>query len=307
MIETYKLISKPDNNISMPEDFININILETQISPFTKSVIIFGKYDNGSLVTAKFSNLPEGSKNEWQGLLTTHKSGISVPEPVALVKNQADTMGVISEFIDGKDLINSQDLSDYSKFGRIIREMHLKVKVDGLEWMKFGKHTYEYYDKYLIHCGELIKEGIIDSTRVYDLMRFFASSLEERLGKVDPVFTHYDLHDQQIIKNCLGKLYLIDLERWREGDPLDDLSIYLFHNLRMNRPYDFFVEFIRGYLNDSNLTDTEKSVINFFLLFTGFKSVDYYRRFRKNDLPYAIAQLKKIEQFAFEEKLVKSL
>lgn len=307
MIETYQVINQPDSNILEPEEIHRIDILETRVAPFTKSLIIVGKDDNNNLVTAKFSTLQGGPENEWQGLLSTHAAGISVPKPVALVRNETNKIGVVSEYIDGEDLIYSQDLFDYSKFGKIIKEMHSRVRVEGSEWIKLGKHTYEYYDKYLIHCGELVKSGVINSAIVYDLIRLFSSALGERLEQVNPVFTHYDLHDQQVIKNLLGKLYLIDLERWREGDPLDDLSIYLFHNLRMNRPYDFFVEFIKGYLDNSSLTDTEKSVVNFFLLFTGFKSVDYYKRFRESDLPYALSQLEKIEHFVTEEKLVKSL
>ena len=288
------------------EPFLEIDILETRLTPFTGSLIIHGNTSDKSIVTAKFSTLPGGAENEWLGQTTAFRAGVQSPKPIALIQDSTNRLGIVSRHIDGTDLMKTNEKKDFLDFGSIIKKMHSDIIVDGSIWNRLGKDNFIYYDKYINQWLNLINSGIINSPRVHELLKLYARALESRLPYVKPVFTHYDLHDGQVLKDVIvHKLHLIDFERWREGDPLDDIAIYLYHNLRMNRPQEFFIDFTRGYLSSKKFSDLEKGVINFFLLFTSFKSVDYYQRFRSKDLPVALTQLEKVEKYVSEEKLFK--
>lgn len=305
MSERFKVIDQINHNDNL--QFINVDILDSKLTPFTSSLVIFGRTSDDGLIAAKFSTMPGGAEREWRGLVAIHNVGVSVPRPIALVKNNHEQLGLVSSFVQGYDLITNQHPRDHFNFGGAVKSMHDLVQTNGAEWTRLGKNDFAHYDRYINHCGDLIKNGVVGSKRGHELLKLFAAALGKRLGQLKPTFTHYDLHDKQVIIDSLSKLHLIDFERWREGDPLDDLAIYLFHSLRMNRPYEFFIEFTRGYLNNAHFTDMEKSVINFYLLYSGFMSVDYFRRFRESELPFAIAQMDKVVQYVSEERLMKTI
>ncbi len=297
------------NKMSLEEDnsseaIIDLEVYERSTTDFTNSEIIFGITRSGEEVVLKFSRIPWGPQREWKGLRIAYEGNVPTSRPIALVLNSEGRYGIATERINGSSLYQAPDLID--QFGRIVRNMHDAIKISGEEWISTGKFDFTYYESLI----ELWRKGnFLDTKETSDarvLLEDFARMVGNNFKYVKPVFNHGDLHNDQVRIDNADELRIIDFEMWQESNPLDDVSMYLLHCLRVNRGTDF-LDFIKGYTNNRSLSDQDRMMMSFYLIFSGMRGVDYFLRFKPKKIIFALEQLQTIIQYTKDESLWKDI
>jgi len=307
MLERFSVQNSLNTDQDSYPSYINIDIYDRMTTYYSKNLLLFGVSETGDKVVIKFPSFTDGAEHESEGLYQCYVASIPVPKPLALVQNTDGKTGFVSLFIPGERIIFVDNEEYYIKFGSVVRKMHDEVNITGDHWKKSGRSDFSFYQKHIDSWKTLYNEGILESPKAHQLLQHLADPIAVCFGNAKPSFVHYDLHDHQSIITPSKELYIIDFERWREEHPLNDIAIYLSHSLRTDRPYSLFVEFVNGYLNHSRLSEKEKETISFYLLFAGFMSIEYYRKYRPKEILYTIAQLSKITEHINDETIWKLL
>lgn len=280
-------------------DQIKLDVKHKFVTEFNKSTILIGDSDGRKLVV-KFSAYSWGAQREWLGLEKVTTAGILSAKPVAFIPGEKS--GIITEYLPGKNLKDEPDMHLRYQLGVLIKDMHERVSIEGYDWVKYGKSDFSFYDKKI----DQWKQAHIGGTAI-DVLKELAIDVGNSFKLIDPVFTHHDLYDSQVIHNK-GKLYLIDFEFWRESHPLDDISLYLMNTVRTKTNYDYFWQFCKGYVdNKKSFTEEQKKVIVFFLLFASCQSLEFYRWNRPNDLNIATGYHQEALSLVRKESLWKKL
>src|SRR3989344_1709089 len=286
-------------------DLIPVRVYERLLSPYTENVVFFGYGEDGEHLAIKFS--PKADR-EWEALQKTTQYGIDSPRPYAIIINNGCSLcrslygdkGIIMKKVEGINLYQAEDNSYKMLLGKIIRSMHERIPVIGEEWGEQG-YDISYYISLLDKLEIPVKETEVARL----LLKGFIDTVEGRNKQINPRFVHHDLHDDQVRLTPSKRLAIIDFEDWIEGNPLDDIAIYLFHNLRTKQPEANFVDFVKGYTGGHRFADDDNSVIGFYLLLTGLQMVDHFSRFTPQDLHYSLRYLDRCTNFIREERLWK--
>ncbi|MCK4822829.1 phosphotransferase [bacterium] len=285
---------------------INTEILKEITIPFTGSEILFAQMESGKNVVIKIPGRYGNAKREWIGLNKAHNAGVPVPQPIALALDSRGRQAIISQKIEGDNLYyNPNDAVKYS-VGQIIRSMHEHTPISGKEWVNSGKSDFSYFDKRIFYWMNGPTEGLKMGSKTQVLLDKFADSMRDHCQDVFPTFTHNDLHDGQVIISK-GKPSLIDFENWKEESPASEIAYYLFHSIRSNRTGEGFLNFMKGYLRNTTLSEQEKSVLMFHLLFISAGAVSYFHNQRINYLEIAESTHQKVLNYVNEENLWKLL
>ncbi|OGM11552.1 hypothetical protein A2W13_02360 [Candidatus Woesebacteria bacterium RBG_16_36_11] len=291
------------NEFSAPR--MEFDILKKTIIPFTGSTILFGTSESGIQVAIKISAKKGGADREWKGLNMAYHAGVSVPEPFALAKTNSEAPVLISEKIEGQHLHNETDAKLRFKLGKIMRDMHDQVKIVGEEWHSSGKPNFTYYDQFIIRWLHSTSKELGQGSKTQALLNKFASAISSYCETVIPIFSHNDLHEGQVFLRSNGGLTLLDFENWKEETQLNEIAFYLFHLIRVDKVGGNFDKFLNGYLKSAHLTETEKSIMAFYLLFISARAIEYFQNTKSRYLEKAVDTHNKILKYTDEERLWK--
>ena len=300
---TYFPIEGMDVEFSVPQVVLNVH--KKEIVPFTGNSILYATSESGTKVVIKISTSNSGAQREWKGLNMAHGAGLSVPEPYALAKSKDNEKLIIFEKVEGELLYTSNQTRLRIDLGEIVKDMHNQIFVSGNGWVSSGKPDFSYYEKLLNRYLKSSLNELKAGSETHTILNKFVNVMSYYCKTITPVFNHNDLHDGQIIVKPNQKLVLLDFENWKEETQLNEISYYLFHLIKdgsVNRNFD---KFINGYLKSYRLTDTEKSVMTFYLLFISARAIDYFKNTGSKYLQKALETHKKVLRYTNDERLWK--
>jgi len=285
------------------DDEYKVSVLEKHISPFTGSRLLFGFMEDGREVVVKYSVYPEGPRREWEGLQRVSAANVPAQNPISLAKDSKNKLVLVTERVLGEILMKVPGDEKRNELGKIVRLMHESVQIDGNEWANRIQDE-KYHQKYFEFWEQLgiseISPTSIASLQLRDLLDVVSSHFPQ----IFPSFIHNDLHEDQVIYSSMNGNKLIDFEVWKEGDPLFDIGMYLFHSLRGEYPSEYAQEFISGYFG-KDVSELEKLTVIFYTLFIGMRAVGYFAKFRPDYLPTAISNLRLSSKFVESEQILK--
>lgn len=293
-----------NSEFSVPK--IELCIHNRSIAPYTRNTILFGTSEFGTQIVVKIPRNRNRAMNEWEGLNMVYNAEVSVPEPYSLAKNSEGLQVIISQKVDGELLYTNNQIDLRYDLGKIVRFMHNQVGINEKNWGSSGKPDFSYYEKLL---NKYLKSSLGElkvGSETHVILNKFVDSMSDYCKTTTPVFNHNDLHDGQVIVKPNHKLILLDFENWREETQLNDISYYLFHLVKDRRVDRNFDKFIYGYLNSNGLTETEKSVISFYLLFISTGAIDYFKNTGSRYLQKALDTHKKVIKYIKDERLWKN-
>lgn len=305
-------LSERSRHISV-KNLENSNFLQFEITgqakaPFTGSEVLFALDEEGQEVAIKFSSYNWGAKREWRGLQKVYQAHVPVPVPLAIIQDSNNRLGIISSKVHGFNLFETKHPKDQLKFrlGTIIRNMHNNTTISGEEWRHSQKNDFTFYDKNLSKWQKSQLAELQNTSPAIQLFRKFSLTAIDQLPNVSPVFIHNDLHDDQVLINERGDIIVLDVEFWREDNPLNDLATYLFHSIRTQRPWEDFVSFSQGYLGENSYSENDKNLIAFYLLNAALAGLNHFSQHRKQELWTAQLYLSRIQEFLTKETLWKT-
>jgi len=267
---TYFPIESRNTEFSVPQVILNVH--KKEIAPFTGNSILYATSESRTEVAIKISTNSGSTQREWKGLNMTYGAGLSVPKPYALAKNKDGEKLLISEKIEGELLYTSNNARLRIDLGKITRDMHDKVPVSGTGWSSSGKTDFSYYSELLRkYLGSPLNE-LQSNSETQVILNKLSDTMLNYCGNAIPVFNHNDIHDGQAIVK------------------------------RVNKNFDAF---LNGYLDSNDLTDTEKSVMTFYILFISTRAIDYLQNIKSRYLERARETHKKVLRFINSERLWK--
>lgn len=276
-------------------------------STFRGSRIVFATSEEGRSVVIKIPAVIQGAEREWIGLTKNSESEIPVPTPLMLGITDSGKNCIVMERVYGKPLFLYPSDESRTEFGRIVKQMHTNVRINGFEWQESSKVDYLYYDKLVeIWVNEINQIGI-NISHTQSLFHSLSFPMNDYCVATKPVFNHNDIHDGQLIKPNKNEGTLIDFEEWTEDRPLNDIGYYLFHCLRTDNGFENFKAFMNGYLDNKPLNETEKQALIYNLLFISTRAVIKFSNFKVNYLETAKETHLKVLKFIEDELLWKEL
>ncbi len=300
---TYFPIESRNTEFSVPQVILNVH--KKEIAPFTGNSILYATSESRTEVAIKISTNSGSTQREWKGLNMTYGAGLSVPKPYALAKNKDGEKLLISEKIEGELLYTSNNARLRIDLGKITRDMHDKVPVSGTGWSSSGKTDFSYYSELLRkYLGSPLNE-LQSNSETQVILNKLSDTMLNYCGNAIPVFNHNDIHDGQAIVKTDNRLKLLDFGNWKEETQLNDVSYYLYHLIKSDRVNKNFDAFLNGYLDSNDLTDTEKSVMTFYILFISTRAIDYLQNIKSRYLERARETHKKVLRFINSERLWK--
>lgn len=289
--------------VKLQENHGYIFIQKEAITTFRGNKLIYATAEDGLEVVIKISSKVGGSENEWQALVRAYDMDISVPKPLLLGKTDSGQDAIVSLRIFGNSLSLDMGVGIRDSLGKVIKKMHDSVFVNGAQWAKSGKKDFSYYENTL---HRWINSPLSDIK--YGSVQAILSELSQPMAnycyKTSPVFNHNDLHDGQVILEG-NKIVLVDFENWQENSRLNEIAFYLFHCIRMNRRLDNFNEFLRGYLEGVSISEEEKIILLFNVLFISSRALEYFSLRNVKYLETAKNNHRKVLDFVEKETLWK--
>lgn len=286
-----------DTRLSIGDSF---KIDEDFVIPYSGNRFIFATTEGGLQIVAKISQ-QEKSRREWMGLLTVYYASVPSPQPLLLGQTDERHFALISSRIIGHNMFYSPNLGLRYRLGRIVKSMHEQATTEGREWLVSGKSDFSYYDRKI----DLWTRDIAIDQTTHPLLIQLSIPAPNYIARTLPVFNHNDIHDGQAIIEDTGRIVLIDFGNWCEDIPLNDIAFYLFHCIRTNKDIDYFASFMDGYLGTRKLTDEEKTVILFELLFISTRAVEYFAKKKSGYLDAAKETHKRVFAYIENETLFK--
>lgn len=290
-----------------PEDQITFLYERKLLSPFTQSLLYFGSIIElpqfSKRVVLKVPNYKSQVTNEWVASNKAFNACLPTPEPLALIELNNGNRGIMFEFIEG-DLLYKQNQPELRcQFGKIVKKMHTVLPVASRDWIKNEKSQISHFFRVRKTWGDLMisNDDFKRSLEIYDSI---INGIIDYLPQLSPSFIHGDLHDGQLIINGENE-FLIDFGQSREAQSILDLAIYCYHTLRTQSNVENISQFILGYLEHSCLSEKEKESLSFFILYTTLRSVEWYLKFRPNDINYVFSYISAINNFIENQSLWK--
>lgn len=282
-------------------------VLEQIITPLARNHILFAITESGYEVVIKIPSRKGGAEREWVGLKKAYDAGVPTPKPLTLARFENDKLAVVTEKFKGKKLYFYSTNEIKRRLGQTIRLMHKETVISGQEWEQGGKPNFIYYDHYLQSWLKGHIDELQHNSKTSLLLERFAEAMKRHCRTASPVFTHNDLHDGQVFIKENGDLLLVDFEEWKEESFLTEVAYYLFHSIRTDRAPEGFAEFMRGYLETSSLSENEKLVLIFNLLFISARALDYFYTRKHPYLEKAKINHQKTLNYIEQEKLWKEV
>lgn len=295
------------SNVEFSLPILRFEVLNSIHTSFEKSQIIFATSESGKKLVIKIPAKGKNASREWEGLKKAYKAEVLVPEPLALVTTQEGAPALISEWIEGTVLFRNTDTQLRSKIGLVVLGMHENVVINENGWLKSGKPTFIYYDGSLFKWSRETNNQLGSESKVQEIIKKFAATTSSYCKIAVPVFNHNDIHEGQVIVRPTGDVVLLDFENWREDTKLNDIAYYLFQLIRTNSSFENYKEFLKGYLGTNTLTDGDKSVLSFYLLFISARALNYFITTKSKYLNIATDTHNRVLKFIEEERLWKDI
>lgn len=286
---------------------VRYRVLEQIITPLARNHILFATTESDYEVVIKIPSRKDGVEREWVGLKKAYDAGVPTPKPLILARLENGRLAIVTEKFEGENFYFHPNEGIKQRLGQIVRLMHKKVVINGHEWRQSGKSSFAYYDRHLFSWLSRSIEELKPGSKTFSLLEKFAEAMREHCKAVSPVFTHNDLHDGQVFIKEDGGLLLVDFEEWREESFLTEVAYYLFHSIRTDRAPEGFAEFMRGYLETPSLSENEKLVLIFNLLFISARALNYFYVHGHPYLEKAKINHQKILNYTEQEKIWKEL
>lgn len=292
-----------EEKLSSPE--VRYRVLKQIITPLAGNNILFAVTESGYEIVIKIPSRKGGAEREWVGLKKAYNAAVPTPKPLILARSENGRLAVVTERFEGENLYFYPNNEIKRRLGQMIGLMHKGIVIDGHEWRRSGKPNFVYYDRYLSFWLQGPIEELQSGSKTNLLLEKFAEAMREHCKTVSPVFTHNDLHDGQVFIKENGNLLLVDFEEWREESFLTEVAYYLFHSIRTNRAPEGFAEFVRGYLETPSLSENDKLVLMFNLLFISARALNYFYVHGHPYLEKAKINHQKILNYTEQEKIWK--
>lgn len=292
--EAFRLLNN-DNEL------IALKIHNELVTPFRGNRVSFCTTTDDQEVVAKFPPESYRAYHEFKAYQLAESQAINVPKTVGLISDQLGNIGFLTYRIRGNNLYKVNYEGVKYQFGNIIKSLHT---IDVPNNIYSYPSNYHDYDEKLYKWSRSPISGYLSETPIYSLVDRHLQTVADSLENQRRTMTHHDLHDDQAIVSE-NRIYLIDFEEWKLSHPMEDISIYLYHSLRTKRPIQDFVNFMHGYSKDKPTSESDKILLNYFLLFFSIEMLDYFASNRTVEVPYAIDYLKRSVEFVEKEKIWK--
>jgi len=288
-------------NGTPPSDF-KFQVSKELTMSFSGSHISYATNESNGKFVLKQATKPEKTIHEWEGLQKLSEYPLPIQEPVGLANDQNGQLTLISKEVVGKPVYQTEQ--GRVLLGKSIRELHHIVQVDNNFWITSGKPNFTFYNSAIDRWhGENIPE-LQKTGKIVSLIYNLSSEISEHLQTVRPSFLHNDVHDGQgfiVNNNCV----LIDFEQWGISDPIEDIALYLYHQIRIGKEDVHFEQFIQGYIPDGKLTDKEKNATAFYLLYFASRAAAFFYLKRLDYYQIGLGNLLKSVKYIESEKLWK--
>lgn len=305
MNETLRVIDAHKRPDLIPGHEYEFSVQRTIHSPCTGNILYVGSFnDDKRQIVAKFSVFKEGSNREWNGYTTAILQDVSTAIPVALVSKKSHAKkGVLTEFIDGPLLDSTPTDFLLYRFGRELGKLHTII-VPGYGYFKNFLPQFRSAQEYQIFWLGKILPYIEKSADTYPLFKNLHDNASLTIYTDQPVFLHKDARLDNAIADHDG-VRLLDFESWQGGDPMDDLAISLFSWITSDINISQFRHVIDGYFSDKNITDHQRTLVNYYLLFRAFRLIKLAEDDNSAKLQERYQNLNKIVSFITSEQIYK--
>jgi len=277
---------------------VDCTIGQEIMSSFSGSRVILGDSSQLGPIAIKIQPAKRGVLREWEGLSRAYSAGIVVPQPICLATSEKGGLVLISRRITGRNLYSAVNTDNFLKLGTTIKDIQDHVAITGEEWALSGRADFSYFEKKLDLLRDKPIDEHVDEGHIKSLLNACATEVGNTFPQIKPVFTHHDIHNDQVLVTKTNEQYLMDFEHWIESHPFHDIATYLFHTLRTLSPIEQYNEVLRGYSQKEPSIEKEQLVILFFLLLAAVNSVEFYRNNRREELPYAVEYLRRSVKYA---------
>lgn len=275
---------------------ILVTLTESFSSAYIGSSLMHGELENGRGVTLKFSRIQGGTEREYAGLALAYNHGISVPEPIAIVTREEEpTNGLILERVYGETLAQSSSPEKRQRFGQEVRKLH-DIDVPGFGILSGDVSQFQEMEPYVGSWLAKILPYLKEDEGKILLMDLWNQAKPIVLAQ-KPVFLQHDVNDNNVMVDAQGKLTLLDFEWWQGGDPMDDLGLYLYHNVRQDKPEDEYRDFLLGYNQGQPLDDSQKLDLLFHTVLAAGRVVSFCARLNPSRLEEAQKDFDKITHY----------
>lgn len=299
----FKTIEQGEN---LELDSVYLKIGQKNTIPFTGSKIIYASTASERKVVIKVPTHNHEAQHEWKGLRKAYLAGASVPSPIALIHFSKENLAIVSGFIEGESLSLNPRPEIKTKIGQQIRLIHQQAQINGNLWKTTGRKSFLYYDKHLFNWNKKGLSELKKDSKTFSVLNKHMDDMIKFCKNTDPVFNHNDLHGGQVIINKSDKPTIIDFGNWREEGWVNELAYHLFHLIRTDRELPIeFKSFLKGYLKNKELSENEKSVLAFYLLFISSRALNYFNNRQSSYLPIAKKNHYKVLSYLENESIWK--
>lgn len=272
MKETVRIIDTYKQREVIPGQEYEFFIERTIHSDCTGNVLYVGSFDDKQPAVAKFSVLKGGSSREWEGYTTATSHDVSTAIPVALVSKKGHAKkGIVTEFIDGPMLDTIPNDFLLYCFGKELRKLHAII-VPGYGYCKNSLPQFRSAQEYQNFWLGKILPVIEKSVDTYPLFQDLHDNASLSIYAGQPVFLHKDARLYNAIVDQ-DSIRLLDFESWQGGDPMEELAISLFSWITSDGDTNQFKHVMDGYFRNTNMTDHERILIDYYLLFRAFRLI----------------------------------
>lgn len=289
-----------------PKETVRFLYERSLLSPFTQSLLYFGRMlPLAEKAVLKVPKYQSQLAQEWTGSKRVFEANLPVPEPLGLIQlDGSDQRGMVFEYAEGAPLYQNPDPGKRANFGKIVQAMHSRIPVMPADWINNERSQLSHYEKVRAIWEHLDLPDNDDLKRSIELYDLLARQLMDQILVSRPSFLHGDLHDGQVIHNN-GRMTLFDFGMSREAQALQDLAIYCHHTLRTKSDPENIRYFLTGYFENTPMSESDKQLLTYFLMYTALRSVEWYAKFLPQKIDYPLNVLPSVNQFVEEETVWK--
>ena len=276
------------------------------IANYSGSHFYLGKiYKEHKKSIVKFSVFEGGAVREWDGYTLAFSHNIATAKPIALVtREQNPQVGLITEYIPGLSLEDEYTNQHLFMFGNELHKLHAIV-VSGYGHISNSGPHFQSTQDYLNFWFDKLLPYIEKQSDANSLFKELQDAASQRIYQQDPRFIHGDPKLENVFK-LNNNIKLIDFEWWQGGDPMDDLSVTLYHIVRTGKNISVFNQIIDGYFQDTDkMSDIQKVSLNFYLLLSAIKVISFSEGMNPTKVNEAYKDLDKIIRYIGTEHLFK--
>lgn len=272
-----------------------VRITQDYVSEYVGNHILFGLLDDGKEVVIKFNRIAGGAVQEFNNLLLANSFNVPSPRAIGIVQDKEESgVGFMMEKASGISLDEADGIDPECALAKAVRTLHA-ISLPGYGPIIRGKPQFDSSSDYHDFWLERIIPFIEDPTTTHLLEDLYNENREFILSQ-SPVFIHRDLKGSNVLVNP-PDISIIDFEWAQGGNRNDDLAVYLYHAIRLDRSNDNVDAFFNEYFGGKKMPDQEKYNLLFYLLLAAGRVVSFSARMNRERLGEAERDLKKVVNY----------